>query len=634
VVQETTTLVRQAPSEYVFAAEDAPGFLLESVTHAPGGAWDAAAQAWRFVAHFHAPAGRVHVLFATRRRAGAAPAEHACEVATDVCCLHRMAADHDLGEFGAWVATNLSPLCSAPGGLPDAATAGLASEAVLAGLPRAAWLGPLAGATVTAAGPGRLQLEASQGAVRDELAAETALADGARFAFAFGMLFLQPLPVPALFAAVGQARVEVVARSAVSFVATSEQEYSFLEYLDVALHEVLWRPPGAPPRRPQFARVSFVLPAAFAGGARVPPDSIEFALAADAAAVAAWTAPCAGAGGYDLAEYGAALGQACAPGGGSLCNASRAAADDYLYVLDVPLGDAALVPGALFLRFLVGAARDVAGVPQEALTRADLQIAVDETTRLRACGDALASEVRDAEYVGVSVGVGVQLAPIAGDPRDTVVFSSVTATVDYATLRAFDLGARYAAVSILDSIITLAAQGEPAFFEAPAQAAAAVVFDDVLVVHVRSDAKYAAAAALVAAGAAHVAAPNAAGFWQITLSEAFLAACGGASAAPDGALDCAVQHPVADRAVASPLAHLVSADDAGADVAWLLGLLGSGDLAADTAAALAANTNATFGLNARYRRALWLVPAFAWPGADALGTADRALVFVAFAVVR
>ena len=77
VVQETTTLVRQAPSEYAFVADDAPGFLLESVAHAPGVAWAAATQLWRFVADFQAPAGRVHVLFATRNRAGAAQHDNA-----------------------------------------------------------------------------------------------------------------------------------------------------------------------------------------------------------------------------------------------------------------------------------------------------------------------------------------------------------------------------------------------------------------------------------------------------------------------------------------------------------------------------------------------------------------------------
>jgi hypothetical protein len=614
VLQETTTVVEEAPAAYTFVAADVPGFVLAGAALA--GPWAVGAQTWRLDARFHAPAELAYALFTTRNHSGAAPHAHACATATDVCCLARMAVDHDLGDFGAWVAGHVAPRC--PGGVPDAATVDAPSADVLSALPRLAWTTGLAGVTVAPTAPGVLQIDVPQATVRERLAAATAVDGGTLFAFAVGMIFLRPLAVPELYTAVGQTRLEVFADETASFVVTSEQEYSFLRYLDVALHEVA-RPAGPPA---QFARVSFVLPPDLAGGA-VPPDSIAFALAPNATAPAPWTAPCPGGGA--LAD---ALAAPCAPESAGVCVAATVPGD-YLRVLDVPLGDGVLAPGVLQLRFIVTAQRDVGGAPHEVLTRADLQVLVDDAAVLRACAPALESAVRDTDYVAVALGVGAQLAPVAGDLRDTVVFSDVTDTVEYRATGAFDLGAQYAAVSVLDSIITVALQGDPLFFEAEGHAAYAVAFDHVVTVHVRAPAKYAALAALVAAGDAYAAAPNAAGFWQLALSDAFRAVCDDRAAG----FDCAVRHAVVDRAVASPLAHLVSGN-ATADVAWLLGLLGAGDLVFDTAAALAANADATFGLDGRYRRALWLVPAYAWPDADAVGTADRALVFLAFAVVR
>ena len=617
VLQETTTIVDESPSDYTFVAADVPGFVLRGASLS--GAWVAGAQTWRLDAHFHAPAELAYGLFVTRHHAGAAPHEHACAVETDVCCLYRMTIDHDLGDLGAWVTTNLSPLCSAPGGFPDAATADKRSDDVLSGLPRLAWTEGITGVTATVVAPGVLQIDLPQATVRDRLAVATATANGTRFAFAAGMIFLRPLAAPELYSAIGQTRIEVFASETASFVVMSEQEYSFLEFIDVAVHEV-HRPVGPPA---QFARVSFALPPELAGGT-VPANSISILVASNVALAPhlPWTSPCAD-GGATLAD---AMAQTCAPTFGSFCVATH---HDYLLVLDVPLGNGVLAPGELLLRFLVTAERDVGGVPQEVLTRVDLQILVDDATALRACGAPLESLVYDTDYVAVSVGVGVQLTPIAGDLRDTVVFSDVTATVDYRATGAFDLGARYAAVSVLDSILTVALQGDPIFFEAEEHSAYAVAFDHVVAVHVRSDAKYAALSGLVAAGAAYTSTPNAAGFWEISLSDAFLGAC----QAPAADLDCVVQHPVVDRAVVSPLARLVTVG-AAPNVAWLLGLLGTGDFVFDTAATLTQNTDATFGLNSRYRRALWLVPAYAWPGADALGTTDRALVFFAFAIVR
>lgn len=641
VLQETTTLVREAPQEFSASPVESPGFLLTNVSYEPlpGAGWDALGHLWRLVAHFHAPEGLTHVLFATDGHGGASPTEHACARATDVCCLHRMNSDHHLGAFGEWVAANLSPLCTEEGGFPDEATALQSSADVLGSLPSLSWVAGLfdsfSRSNLSEPAPGMLQLDLAQEDVIQHLAAEELFEDGDRYSFAVGMLFLRPLPVPELYCVIGQTRVEIFVSETVNFVAASQQQYSFLEFLDAALHEIEYRPTLSELSRLQFARVTFVLPEEITSG-RVPSEAVQFAVASEAAAISTWFSPCGNASEVPWDLLAAAAAQDCAPQPTAFCTPS-VPEGGYVFSLDVPLGDGVLpASGAsLFLRFIIEGEQGVEGSSYEVLTQADLQLLAEQGTILRFCEDALLSEMRETDYVSVSVAVGVELQRTEGDPRDRVVFSDVTQTADYSAARAFDIAAQFTAVSVIESIITVAAQGEPSFFELPEHAAYTIHFHHVLTVHLRSESKYDSLAALVAAEQAYSTFTNTAGFFQMTLSEAARAVCYGPSLVPDplpdANLDCAVLHPVADGVVRSDLAHVVSGEES-VDIAWLVGLFGDNELIFRTARTFAAQTLDTFSLDFRYRQALWVVPTFPWPGGGAVGTVDRTIVLVAFAV--
>eukprot|EP00961_Rhodomonas_salina_P297374 3937174-Rhodomonas_salina.1 len=248
VVQDATTVVAEALDAYSYVAAHSPGFLVTNVSYAsvPAGGWDALEHVWRVRAQFHRPPEMAGVLFLSRGGAGA----QACALATDVCCLHRMAEATFMGDFGAWVRQVVSPYC--PGGLPNATAAAAASDGLLAGLELATWTAGVFdgfhGAQARVPARDTLELDIPQADVIEWLAeVQTAGSPPSSvYTFSVGMLFLRALPAPAVHAVLGQATLQVVASEEITFVGSSQQSYSFLEFLDVSLYEVADAAGGAP----------------------------------------------------------------------------------------------------------------------------------------------------------------------------------------------------------------------------------------------------------------------------------------------------------------------------------------------------------------------------------------------------
>lgn len=636
VLQDATTVVEEALDGYTYIAEHSPGLLLTNISYAavPVGEWDATQHVWRVTAQFYRPPELLAALFLSKGSAGAPAGTQPCAETTDVCCLHRMLSAYHLGDFGAWVAAHVSPRC--PGGVPDADTASRASAEVLAELQLQTWTeGVVDGfqaAGVQTPTRDTLILDVSQADVVARLAPPP---EGDTYTFTLGMLFLRPLSVPALHVVIGQATVRVFASSEVTFVASSQQSYSFLEFLDVALYEL----DGV-----ALARVRLQLPADVHNGS-VPVSSVQLTRAADVSAIDAWGLACHsaeatserdGSALWDANEtrvrYATAFDAPCALPRTHFCALTEVAG---LHVIDIPLGVGGLAAGppALFLRFAVRAER----AAYELVTQVDLQLLVAPGTVQPLCTDALQSGSSDANFVHVAVAIGAQLEASDGDTRDTVLFTDVTNSLDYAALQALDTGLAYSAVSAIDSLITVALLGEVSFFSQSAQASAEVVFDHVVTVHLRSESKYTAMRSLVSGGEAYLVRRGDDGFFHVMLTDALLELCYGASRLPDPTpdenLDCAVQYPVSRRVVQPALARLVGADDE-ANAAWFAGRFGDSPFMSQVATDFILQTRAHFDPDGRSRKALWVSPTFPWPGATALGASDRTLLFAAFAVAR
>ena len=670
VLQDTTTVVEEAVSGYSYTARNTPGFLVSNLSYAslPEDEWGAAQHLWRIATHFYAPPGFTSALFATRGHAATSPALHACAQSTDVCCLHRMNLDHRMGDFGAWVTANLAPLCTAAGGFPGAAVAAAPSETTLAAVAGEAWLtgvfNGLVDSAATLQPPSTLLLDISQLDVIDSLAgpANASSEHGTSYSFGVGMIFFRPSPGAAIFSVIGQAAVEVFTSDTMTFVASSNQDYSFLQYLDLVLYSVRL---GA--ARAQFVRATFVLPEEMQipdGKVAIPATSIQFATGEDVLSMSAWETACLsaenasrrdGSGLWDAEGdgttrdlYGGALAQDCALRDASFCASVLVASgeDAYMHSIDIPLGDARLdlateAPSYLFLRFVVEAEqRDpdpAVDASYAAISQVNAQLLVDESTVISLCEDTLSSSMRDTDFVRVSLAIGVQLEQTNGDTRDDVLFTDIVHTEGYETLKALDTSAQYTAVSVLDSLLTVALLGEAPFFLQEAHLGYRVAFDHVITVHLRSDEIYAQMNELVAAETAYTVHRAVEGAYEVRLSAAFTELCYGPGGIPDPTPDenlaCAIQHPVVGRVFDTALAHPLDSD-IDEDVAWLMGLLGNSEFGLETASALAVKARELYALDFRSRQAAWVVPTYRWPGQGTIGTVDRTLTFTAFSVIK
>lgn len=687
VLQETTTLVTETPGVFTYVAEGTPGFLVSNVTYSNkpliAGPWDPVSHVWKLIAHFYAPSGMYYALFASKSHAGKAPTLHECVTATDVCCLHCMSQDHHMGGFAAYVATTVSPFCTEPGGgalsgYPNATALQLPSAAILHRLPVDGFVKGVFSdlnnssveLTEVLGVPTVVDISISQQDIMSHIAKATSFGNGTQYSFAMGMLFFKPLSIPRIYAAIGQVQLSVFASNSVTFVASSHQDYTFLENLDVTIYETEYRPTLVTLHRLQFARVTFILPGHIYNGT-VPGTSIEFAVATDILSVgtADWHNPCFSdmdvtlcdsTGQWDDAAglqalYGMADARDCAMGQTSYCSAGTETfaepyvdyADDVVYTIDIPLGDDVLtaevltstVQNYLFLCMIVKGDQNVANAGvMEVLTQVSAQILLDDSNVMRMCTKPLASELHEADFTLVSLSVGVQLTPMENgqnDQRDVVVFSDIANTVSYDTLNAFDVSSAYQAVSVIDSLLTVAIMGKVDYFQQYEKLASFVYFDHVTTVHVRDDAKYHTMAALVANATAYTTAVNAAGFYTVTLSNAFNEVCYGAhlipDAAPDAHLDCVVQTAVSDRTV-DPLQARLIQQPIEQDVLWFVQQFGASVFVQDVAAQFATNSRVCFGLNFRYKVSLWVIPTYNWPDTTTIGMSDCTFVFMAYSV--
>ena len=403
VLQETTTVVSEAPGAYTFAPAGVPGFLLQALGYV------AERDAWLLDVRFFAPA--VHALFMTKAHRAAEPAAQACVLAGgDPCCVRDMRADHYLGEFGAWA---------------DALCAGAA-------LPRSRWIEGfgLASSGAALAGAGLLRIELAQSDVAGALAEARVAEDRTYYAFGVGMLFLAP------HVTVAQVALEVAVSDSLLVVVAAEQHHGFLEHLDCAVYDILDSSGG----RLRFVRVTMVAPPDVLA-TLVSPDSVEVALTAGA-----WAPACPSP---IAARYAAAGARECALPDMQLC-ATRAAGG--VYVLDVPVG--VNVTSALDLRFAVQGERG----GFELLSQVSVQLLA--ATAVALCAEPVQASAGTERFANVTVAIGTRLAG-----EGAVVVSDVLGSAAY-TGGLLNIATQHVAASALDSLVLLVLEGAPAFFAA------------------------------------------------------------------------------------------------------------------------------------------------------------------------
>jgi hypothetical protein len=675
VLQEAVTVVEESPRSYNFVQESAPGFLVTSVTQTAFFEQPEAVQrsyAWDIAVHIFAPRNVIAVLFATKNHAGYATTRHECIQSADICCLHRMQQDHFMGDFALFVQANISLFCDETTGYANATAQQMPSRNFLpADSQRVWWKGLFDfsnhSATLvlpTSPEPTDLLMRLTQHDIGMRLSSALEYANGTVYTFAIGMLFIHPLSTPYLYTAVAQAQIQLFVSDTATFVSAAHQAYSFLESMDMTLYEIYYRPVIQVLHQLPFVRVVFVIPE-YITDAQVRSDSIQFALAGDITQISTWSNPCFSSmnvsardnsGLWDNDDgvkslYTAAMDQECALRDMNLCESSMLAS--HVYAIDIPISDnedPSLLDALqtsqsnavqtnsdtyLFLRMVLTGTQNNTGDITQALTQVNAQLLVHDSTTMTLCIDAISSLLSETEFTSITVAIGVRLQSIYNDVRDAIVFTDVKNSIQYEQLKALDTSAAFKAVSVIDSIMTLVIQGQASYFEQSEHLTYRVTYDHVLTMHIRNDEKYYAMRSLLGNSSAYSVSRNQQGVYAITLSDESLRTCYGTAMTPntqpDKNLDCVVQHPVANRIVYATQARLMTGN-LESDIAWFLAQFGDTSFMRTTASRFAVSTKARFGLNFRYKQALWLTPTYAWPALTTIDTEDRTIVLLAYTV--
>lgn len=665
VLQEAVTVVDESPRSYLYAEKNTPAFFILNITYqsfynqqyVP-----ISDHAWEILLHTYTPSDVYSVLFLTKNFTGEAPTSHACVENPDVCCLHRMLERHYMGDFGSLVSSRVSPYCTDNGGFPNSSALSLPSETIIGELGTQEWftgLFPFSNISTAEKFPVFSTLEnfrllLAQTDIENYFSQSSSFNNGTTYTFSVGMLFFKPLSVPSLYTAVSQAQIQLFTSNTLTFVSSGQHAYSFLESLDMTAYEIEYRPTVQVLHSLQYLQVVFTVPD-YIYDVTVAIDSLQFTIETNIGNIANWTNPCYSNSNESLrdnsglwddddgikATYADADAQDCARRDSSYCNTTMLTAG--AYTIDVPLGDKTLTNAILtsttqhyvFLRMLVLGTQNNSGDVVQVMTQVNAQLLVDEASVLKVCNDAISSLLSETEYTSVSVAIGVRLDPIDNDVRDAIVFTDVMNSIDYTTLKALDTSEAYQAVSVIDSIMTLIIQGEFNYFEQYEHLSYTVFYDHVMTIHLRNDEKYLQIKELIANGTAFTTIKNNQNKYEIVLSQATSQSCYGASLLPDpnpdSNIDCVVQHPVHNRIVYAPQAHIVG-NSVETNIVWFLQQFGDTTFMRSTAQRFSTQTMNRFGLNYRYKKALWLTPGYQWPTKTAIGVIDRTIVLMAYAV--
>ena len=239
-------MISQSPSSISQTLESAfgavqtvlPGLLVDSVT------FDQNNLEW-VVSVFYEPTMKNTITALYVSKTGAPPypefvkrtfhvSVNPCSRSSSVCCLNELAQDYIIGPF----ATNISQsvgVCSAStqqqktNTLFDTAAAPYLVDHLLDAYPNS---------YVNRLSSDNVQLHINTYDLRDQIAMRTDIVGGYTMTFFVGMSYLTMLPTNAISTVSSQTRVVVTSTNTLTFSFTSEQDYTFLDYVSMSITQV------------------------------------------------------------------------------------------------------------------------------------------------------------------------------------------------------------------------------------------------------------------------------------------------------------------------------------------------------------------------------------------------------------
>eukprot|EP00961_Rhodomonas_salina_P052201 700876-Rhodomonas_salina.1 len=459
------------------------------------------------------------------------------------------------------------------------------------------------------------------------------------------MSYYTLLPTNALATVASQTKVTVTETDAVTFASTSQQDFTFVDHLTLALFETTYIEAMITPHSMQFVRVGFVLPETVKQNAEtgfVPLTSIRFAIASstpDPFDSSAWINPCYSddnTGLFDNASsplvslYTLAHHQQCALQPDFCTNPIQQTLDSGLVEFWFPIGDniiddsilSAAEQYSIYVYLTVSAEHPS---PRKSFAKLFVEAPLKQLSVTHSCDElTAATSINDIVEVDLNIGVAASEADWANSVYQFNNLLHNTDTSDF-----LDTSLTVKATSAKSSLITIIVRGNDAFFNAPYATPFHVEIEDMISFHFLEHSKYTDTLALMAAGNAYrmVREPGT-GYLQVALTMDAVNTC--TEHTMPGDFTCAIRRniyrrQVVEDSVTHSLATGVGTTDLTATTDWLQrNVFGVSQFSKAFADDFVSLTRAKHGINDRYNKAWFVNPQFRWVAED--GSSPQSLL--------
>lgn len=469
--------------------------------------------------------------------------------------------------------------------------------------------------------------------LRDSIAMTSDIVGGYSMDFLLGMAYYTLLPAPAVSTVISQTRIHATYTDTVAFSTTSQQDYTFLQYITVAVFDTKVIMNIIDEKHPQAVRVGFVIPADMEQNMRtglVPLTSVRYHIGTSLPSPdspTAWTNPChssSGSGLWDTTYQGAAnplydmydsaASQTCALQPDICTNPLQAQIKDRLVEFWFPIGDGTIssLPStqsrSIYIYFDVSLIDDKGRYVQAKMFA---QAPLTDTSMTMMCQTlTAASEVADIADVSLAVGI------VGADSEWDMTMSTFDNIIS-AGENLVDLTINTTSPSIQNGLITVVVHGQDAPFTGSLATNYELAIDFMISIHFLDDTIYNTVSALFKSGNAWTLQNDgSSGFLKLVLSDAVQSAC--LSSQLPGDVSCAIRTDIAAREVpqayaAHPLATGMNTHDLNVDSAWLqTHLLGYSEYSDGLARNFTNIIRTRYAINDRYRKGWYVNPGYPW----------------------
>lgn len=555
--------------------------------------------------------------------------KHPCLITSSVCCLRDYRQLYYTGDFASEIDRVVGvDECNAT--VADTDTIGMFNVSLNEQYVMKS-LNELNASYVTKLASGDFLLHVKQQDLRTQVAIQAAHGGGVVQRFFVGMSFFTLLPANALDTQASQVEVTVTTSDAVTFVTTSAQDYTFIDYITMTIYQNKFIEGGIFTRLMQYVKVGFVLPRTIQQDLMlglVPLTGIRFAIGAtlpDVSDESKWVNPCYGdtdsPGLYDEDKnlrglYEDAADQPCAFQNDLCTNPLSEILTSRLVEFYFPIGNDTLTSTTLagagehyiFVYFDVVVV-DTAG--KKSVTKLFAQAKLSQLSFIKACEFVQTSQ-SVSDIVTMDMAIGLALTEADWDLSVTYVHDIIGGAGSYA-----DGAILTKALSIESGLITLALKGLPGLFEFPGAELLELDIEDMISFHFLDVLTYNSFISLIAAdNAFRMISSNGGTILEIALTQEAWDVCNSANL--DNDFRCVVRKDiylgdavdnfyVYDHAIARGVHNDSLA------VRWLTeNLLGVTQFARELATNWTNIVRARWDVNDRYNKVWFVNPGYRW----------------------